>query len=138
MLVRNNQWVSKCCCSPQARTTLQTHNTVHSATGTNTCHHVTTNTAHVMLLLVQTLSAHAGEHNLHKLLGFKHAPLYEWIPATKTSSIFSELLDNADDEDPSIGQQVLQTATEESEVVSASDKACLCILTQAAGVAQSV
>jgi len=111
---------------------------VHSATRTNTCHHVTTNTALVILLLVQTLRAHAGEYNLQKLLGFKHAPLYEWVPATKTSSVFSELLENAEDEDPSIGQQVLQAATEESEVVSASDSACHCILTRAAGVAQLV
>jgi hypothetical protein len=96
------------------------------------------NTAIVMLLLVQILSAHAGQYNLQKLLGFKHAPLYEWVPATKTSSVFSGLLDNADDEDPSIGQQVGQAATEESEVVSASDKACHCILTRAAGVARSV
>jgi hypothetical protein len=91
-----------------------------------------------MLLLVQTQSAHAAEYNLQKLLGFKHAPLYEWVPATKTSSVFSELLDNADDEDPSIGQQVLQAATEESEVVPTNDKACHRILTRAAGVAQSV
>jgi hypothetical protein len=76
---------------------------------------------------------------LQKLLGFKHAPLYEWVvPATKTSSVFSELLDDADDVDRSIGQQVLQAATEESEVVSASDSACHCILTRAAGVAQLV
>jgi hypothetical protein len=54
---------------------------------------------------------------LQKLLGFKHAPLYEWVPATKTSSVFNELLDNADDEDRSTGQQVLQAATEESEVL---------------------
>ena len=33
VLVTNDQWVSKCCRSPQTRTTLQTHNTVHSATG---------------------------------------------------------------------------------------------------------
>jgi hypothetical protein len=72
-----------------------------------------------MLLLVQTMSAHAGEHNLQKLLGFKHAPLYDWVPATKTSSVFSELLDNADDEDPSTGQQVLQAATHDSEVIPA-------------------
>jgi len=92
-----------------------------------------------MLLLVQTLSAHeGGEYNLQKPLGFKHAPLYEWFPATKRSNVFSELLDNADDEDPSTGQQVLQAATEESEVVSASDKAYHCILTGAAGLAQSV
>jgi hypothetical protein len=92
----------------------------------------------VILLPVQTLSAHAGEYNLQKLLGFKHAPFNEWVPATKTSSVFSELLDNANDEDPGIGQQVLQAAREESEVVSASDSACHCILTRAAGVAQSV
>jgi len=94
------------------------------------------NTALVMLLLVQTLTAHAGEYNLQKLLGFKHAPLYERVPAIETSSVFSELLDNADDEDPSIGQQVLQSATEESEVISTSDKACHCILMRAAEVAQ--
>lgn len=87
---------------------------------------------------MQTLSAHAAEYNLQKLLGSKHAPLYEWVPAPKTSSVFSELLDNANDEDPSIGQQVLQVATEENEVVSASDKAWQCILTRAAGVTQSV
>lgn len=75
---------------------------------------------------------------MQKLLGFKHAPFNEWVPATKTSSVFSELLDNANDEDPGIGQQVLQAAREESEVVSASDSACHCILTRAAGVAQSV
>jgi hypothetical protein len=79
-----------------------------------------------MLLLVQTLNAHAGDYNLQKLLGFKHEPFYEWVPATRTSGVFSELLDSADnEEDPSIGQQVLQAATEDSEVVSADDKACL-------------
>jgi len=92
-----------------------------------------------MLLLVQTLGAHeGGEYTLQKPLGFRHAPLYEWFPVTKTSTVFSELLDNADDEDPSIGQQVLQAATEENEVISASDKTCHCILTPTAGVAQSL
>ena len=121
-----------------ARHTLLTHNTVHSATGPNTHRHVTIITA-LVILLVQTLSANAGEYNLQKLLGFKHTPLYEWVPATKTSSDFSGLLDNADEEDdPSIDQQILQAATEDSEVVSASDKPFHCILTRPAGVAQSV
>lgn len=97
------------------------HNTVHSVTGTNTCHHVTTIT-----VLVQILSAHTGHYYLQALLGFKHAPSYEWVPATRTSSVFSDLLDNADNEvDHSVGQQVLQSAAEESEVVSANDRACL-------------
>jgi hypothetical protein len=97
------------------------------------------NTALVMLLLVQALSAHeGGEYNLQKPLGIRHPPLYGWVPATKTSNVFSELLDIADDEDPSTGQQVLQAATKENEVVSASDKSCHCILTRAAGIVQSV
>jgi hypothetical protein len=55
---------------------------------------------------------------LQKLLGFKHTPLYEWVPATRTSSVISELLDNADDEeDASVGQQA---TAENSEVLSAS------------------
>jgi hypothetical protein len=88
---------------------------------------------------MQTLRAYAGEYNLQKLLGFKHTPLYEWVPATKKSSFFSELLDNADDEEgPSEGQQVLQAATVDSEVVPASGKPFHPILTRAAGVAQSV
>ena len=49
MFVCNNQWVSKRRHSPQTRTTLQTHNTVHSTSRTNTWHHVTTNTALIML-----------------------------------------------------------------------------------------
>ena len=82
---------------------------------------------------VQTLSAYAEEYILQRLVGFNHVPLYEWIPATKTSSVFGELMDNADDEeDPSMEQQVLQAATEESQVVSTSDKACHCILKGAA------